>query len=154
MKPGRTQKQWLADLTAVLCLTLGIFLASFFVPAARIWTNGATTTGVVYEKIFTEGKGENVDRFLLRYTFAVASGEGYRGQDLVAGTLYRKVAVGGAVVIEYAADDPTDNRVRGDFDPFAVEFGGLIVLVLGLFWYVGPRRWLSTWRGAPDPILK
>jgi len=153
MKPGRTQKQWLADVTAVLCLALGVFLGSFFVPAARIWTNGATATGVVDEKIFTAAKGEDVDRYVLRYSFAVASGEGYRGQDMVTGTLYKKVAVGGPVVIEYAADDPTDNRVRGDFDPLAIEFAGLIVVGLGLFWYIGPRRWLRTWRGEPDPIL-
>jgi len=125
MKPGRTQKQWLADVTAVLCLALGVFLGSFFVPAARIWTNGATATGVVDEKIVTAA---------------------------VTGTLYKKVAVGGPVVIEYAADDPTDNRVRGDFDPLAIEVG-LIVVGLGLFWYIGPRRWLRTWRGEPDPIL-
>ena len=153
MKAGRTPKQWLADVTAVLSLILTIFVGSFFVPAARIWTNGATATGVVDEKIFTEGKGENLDRYLLGYTFTTASGGAYRGRAWVTGTLYKKVAVGGGVVIEYAADDPANNRARDDFDPLAFEFVGMIGLGVGVFWYVGPRRWLITSRGEPDPIF-
>ncbi len=67
--------------------------------------------------------------------------------------LYKKVVVGDGVLIEYAADGPGNNRVKGEFDPLAIEFLGMIVFGAGLFWYVGPRRWLGTWRGEPDPVL-
>jgi hypothetical protein len=152
MKTGRTPKQKLADATAILSLILPIFFGSFFVQTARIWIDGATATGVVRELIFIEGKGENPDRNLVRYTFTVPGGA-YRGQSAVTGKLYKTLAVGGQVEIEYAADDPGNNRVKGDFDPLAIEFLGMIVFGLGLFWYIGPRRWLRTWRGEPDPVL-
>lgn len=152
MKTGRTPKQKLADATAVLSLILPIFFGSYFVQAARIWTNGASTSGVVSEKIFIEGKGDNADRYLVRYMFTVPHGA-YRGQTGVTGYLYKKLELGGPVEIEYAADDPGNNRVKGDYDPLILEFFGMIFLGLALFWYIGPRRWLATWRGEPDPIL-
>ena len=152
MKTGRTTKQKLADATAILSLILPIFFGSYFVQAARIWTNPANTTGMVREKIFIEGKGEEADRYLVRYTFTVPHGS-YRGQTGVTGYLYKTLVVDGPVEIEYAADDPGNNRVKGDFDPLMIEFVGMIAFGLGLFWLIGPRRWLATWRGEPDPVL-
>ena len=152
MKTGRTPKQKLADATAVLSLILPIFFGSYFVQAGRIWTDGATATGVVRELTFIEAKGEEVDRYYVRYTFTLPHGS-YRGQTGVTGYLYKTLVLGGPVEIEYAADDPRNNRVKRDFDPLIFEFVGMIALGLGLFWYIGPRRWLRVWRGEPDPIL-
>jgi len=88
MKIGRTPRQKLADATAVLSLVLPIFFGTFVVQAARLSMNPATTTGVVREKLHIEGKGENADSFIVRYTFSAGSDGDYRGQADVSSSPY------------------------------------------------------------------
>lgn len=104
------------------------------------------------EKVFIEGGGEDSPRYLLRYTFTSA-GDAYRGQAAVTSEFFGDVAVGSPLEIEYAADDPANNRVRGQFDPDAFLYAVVTVTGAALFVGLGPRRWLATLRGEPDPVL-
>jgi hypothetical protein len=47
--------------------------------------------------------------------------------------------VGDRIEIQYAADDPANNRVPGEFDPLILELLVLAVMSLGFFVYLGPR---------------
>ena len=152
-KTSRTRIQWLTDLGAVVSLLFVLVYVVLFVQYQRISLNLANAEGVVREKVFTKGDGENSPRYLLRYTFTAADGEAYRGQAAVTSEFFANVAVGNPLQIEYAADDPANNRVRGQFDPDALQYAVVTVIGAALFVAFGPRRWLSTLRGEPDPVL-
>ena len=153
MKTPRTRKQWLGDVGALVSLLFVAIFVIAFVQDKRISMNPARAGGMLGEKVFIKGDGENSPRYLLRYTFTAANGNAYSGQVAVAVDFYSDIAVGDAVEIEYAADDPANNRVRGQTDPDALLYLGLTIFGAGLFIYLGPRRWLATLRGEPDPIL-
>jgi hypothetical protein len=153
-KASRTYKQWRVDAVAVLLLVASVsFLALLIVPMARIAANPARAAGVVYAKKTIESDGESVPSYILRYSFRASAGLEYRGSAEVGVKVYDRTSIGDPMEIEYAADDPSANRMIGDPGFAASQLKGelMIVFFVGLFVYLGPRRWLHTWRGEPDP---
>ena len=149
----RTGKQWLADAGAVFSLLFVLIYVVAFVQYQRISMNPARAEGTLGEKVFIKGDGENSPRYLLRYRFTARTGDQYQGQAAVTDDFFQTASVGSQLEIEYAADDPGNNRVRGQFDPDALLYAALAVMGAALFVYLGPRRCLGTWRGEPDPVL-
>jgi hypothetical protein len=153
MKTPRTGKQWSADVGAVLSLLFMTVLVALVVRESRISANPQTAIAVVDGKEMLEGDGEGPTYLVVRYTFRAESGKTFRGSANVSSGLYDRVAAGDGFEIEYAADDPSMNRVPGEFDAMFVEGIAFAVQGVFLFGYLGPRRWLRTWRGEPDPVL-
>ena len=150
-KTGRTRQQWTADAAAVLILVLPASFGWFVVRDQQISAKPETAVAVITEKRFHEGGSEDPDTYSVRYSFRDASGREVRGGDTVGKRLYEKVQVGDGIEIQYAADDPSNNRVPGEFDPILLEGVAFAVMGLIFFWYLGPRRWLRTMRGEPEP---
>jgi hypothetical protein len=97
--------------------------------------------------------GEDPDTFQLSYNFAATSGGQYRGNASVSEQIYGRTSPGDRVMVQYAADDPGNNRVISDTgDPDALRFVVYGIAGLGVFLYFGPRRWLALRRGEPDPV--
>ena len=154
MKTTRTGKQWLADIGAIFVLAGLLALVGVVVQTCRIMANPATATGVVESKRMIEGKGESSDEYHLRYSFSVISGGTYHGAAGVSAEIYERTSVGDAIEVQYASDDPGNNRVIGDTgNPLAVESALAAVTFLVMFVWLGPQRWLASRRGEPDPIL-
>jgi hypothetical protein len=152
-RASRTGKQWLVDVGALFLLAMLLLFVGMVVQTCRIMANPATATGVVESKRIIEGGSENPTEYSLRYTFA-AFGDAYRGTAGVSGDIYDRTAVGAPIEVQYAADDPGNNRVIGETgDPEVVESGIAAVTVLGMFVWLGPRRWLAWRRGEPDPAF-
>ena len=154
MKTTRTRNQWLADVGAVLSLLLVVFFPAMVVRDQRISAKPETAIAVITEKRFDEGGSEEPSSYHVRYRFRAMSGAEFRSGATVGERLYDKVQVGDGIEIQYEADDPSNNRVPGEFNPRILEILGMAVMGLYFFGYLGPRRWLRTWRGEPDPIFK
>jgi hypothetical protein len=150
----RTQQQRIADAAAVLSLVLPAFFLWFVVRDQQISAKPETAIAVITEKRFDEGGSEEPDSYDVRYPFRAASGEEFRSGASVTQRLYDKVQPGDGIEIQYAADDPSNNRVPGEFNPIILEVLGLAVMGLYFFGYLGPRRWVRTLRGEPDPGWK
>ena len=152
-KSGRTWWQWTVDAAAIVVLVLPALFLWLVIRDQQISAKPETAVGVITEKTFHDGGSEDPDTYSVRYSFKDSSGQEFRGGDTVGKRLYDKVRVGDGIEIQYAAGDPSNNRVPGEFDPILLEVAALAVLGLGASWYLGPRRWLSTLRGEPDPAL-
>ena len=153
MKRARTKKQWAADIGAVLSLLLvGLFVA-LVIRDQRISANPEKAVAWIYEKEMLEGDGEGPTYLVVRYSFTTETGDTFHGSANVGSRLYDRVSVGDGVEIEYAVDDPTMSRVPGEFDEMWVEALAVGVQGVAFFGYLGPRRWLRTWRGEVDPVL-
>jgi uncharacterized integral membrane protein len=153
MNTGRTRQQWTADAAAILILVLPAFFGWFVVRDQQISAKPGKAIAVITEKRFFEGDSESPDSYHLGYRFRAASGEEFRSGAGIGKRLYDKVQVGDGIEIQYAADDPSNNRVPGEFNPVILEVLGLAVMGLIFFWYLGPRRWMCTLRGEPEPAL-
>ena len=150
---ARTRSQWGLDAVAFAHLVLVLIMVGMLVQTFRIMANAEITTGVVESKRVIKG-GEEPDTLELRYTFRAASGVNYRGSASVTQEIYERTSVGAKVEVQYAADDPGNNRVISETGtPRNVEFAVMTVLASGVFLYFGPRRWLALRRGEPDPVL-
>jgi Protein of unknown function (DUF3592) len=155
MKTGRNRKQWLADGIAVLGLAGALFAVALVVRDVRLSTSAQTTVGTVTEKHLIEGGSEDPDTYSLRYSFVSAAGGEFRGSDSVEFSTYSKAKIGNRMNIEYAADDPENNRIAGN-SGMARWWAPFAVLVTGGAWFVvfGISRWLAVGRGEPDPALE
>lgn len=158
MKKGTSSQakrdgRWI-DALAVVHLALAVTVAVMVVQTYRIMANPETAVGVVETKELTRGNSENPDLFYLRYSFQAASGGTYRGTANVTQKIYDRASVGDPVTVQYAADDPGNSRVISETgNPRDFEFGLFGLAGLGVFVYLGPRRWLALRRGEPDPAL-
>lgn len=124
---------------AVLLFFAVLFLA-YLVQYARISMAPQSAFGVVQEKTAEEDRGEGlVDRWVLRYSFTAASGLDYQGRAGVSRSFYNRVELGDRLEVEYAADDPGNNRLRGELDPDVVVILLLIVLGGCLFGFAAVR---------------
>jgi hypothetical protein len=147
-----TGGRWL-DLLAIMHGALALLIVAMVVQTCRITANPETATGVVESKRVLDG-GDDPDIFQLRYSFQGASGGQFRGSASVTQEIYDRTSVGDPFAVQYAADDPSNNRVISETgDPEVVKYflygiAGLVVFVL-----LGPRRWLALRRGEPDPAL-
>jgi len=156
MNKGRSAQgkgaRWL-DLLAIMHLALTVTVVAMAVQTCRITANPAAAIGVVESKRVISG-GEDPDTFQLRYSFVATSGGQHRGSASVSQTVYDRTSVGAPVTIQYAADDPDNNRVISETgDPDAVRDVFYAIAGLGVFIYFGPRRWVALRRGEPDPVL-
>ena len=145
--------RWL-DALAIVHLALAVIVVAVVIQTSRIMANPETAIGAVESKQVING-GEDPDTFQLRYSFAATSGGPHRGSASVTQRIYERTSVGDPVTVQYAADDPDNNRViseTGDPDVLRNVFYG--IYGLGMFVCFGPRRWLALRRGEPDPILK
>jgi len=145
--------RWI-DAFAIIHLALAVIVVATVVQTSRIMANPETAIGVVESKHVING-GEDPDTYQLRYSFAATSGGPHRGSASVTQRIYERTSVGDPVTVQYAADDPDNNRViseTGDPDVLRNVFYG--IYGLGMFVCFGPRRWLALRRGEPDPILK
>src|SRR5205809_152724 len=134
MKTTRTGQQWLADIGAILVLAGVLALVGMVVQTCRIMASPATATGVVESKRMIEGKGENSDQYHLRYSFSVISGSTYHGEAEVSAKIYDRTSVGDPIEVQYASDDPGNNRVIGDTgNPLALESALAAVTFLVMF---------------------
>ncbi|MEK6225392.1 MAG: DUF3592 domain-containing protein [Chloroflexota bacterium] len=153
-RASRTGKQWLVDIGALFLLAMVLLFVGLVVQTCRIMANPATATGVVESKRIIEGGSENPTEYRLRYSFTARSGGAYGGTAGVSGDIYERTAVGAPIEVQYAADDPGNNRVISETgDPEVVESVIAAVTLLGMFVFFGPRRWLAWRRGEPDPVL-
>ena len=152
MKKSRTRKQWLADLAAVLSLLLPALFIAFVVRDQRISANPETAIAVLETKRIVDGGGESPIYYEVRYSFTAASGGWVHGQANVGKRLYDRLAPGDGFEIQYAADDPSLSRVPGEFNGMMVEAFAVGAQGAFFFGYLGPRRWLRTLRGEPDPV--
>jgi hypothetical protein len=151
VKTRRTYEQWRADAAAILG-GLALLLPSFFVLAQmqQISANREVAMGIVHNKTVDEG-GEGAVLYYLNYSFKDGSGREYRGSGSVGISLYKRVAPGDSLPVEYAADHPETSQIAGAFNPQMIEVVAFAASGIILFFYLGPRRWLRTWRGEPDP---
>ncbi len=153
-KTPRVFKQWLTDAAAILGgLALTLPLLWVLVQGQRISWDRGVATGTVLRKEIVVSKDESPDVYDLRYSFRDASGSEYSGRGSVDVSFYRKTVPGATLLVEYATADPRTSRIAGAFDPMFIEMLGLAVSGIGLFVYLGPRRWARTSRGEPDPVL-
>ena len=153
MKTAPTRKQWLVDVGALFLLVMLLLFVGMVVQTCRIMANPATATGVVESKRIIEGDSENPTEYRIRYTFPAFDNR-YSGTAGVNGDIYDRTAVGAPIEIQYAADDPGNNRVISETgDPEVVESVIAAVTALGMFVWLGPRRWLAWRRGEPDPAF-
>jgi hypothetical protein len=145
MKTARTREEWLEIGVAMLGWAALLFFAAcvlaYVVQYARISMGPETASGVVEEKSAEVNRGEDLmDRFTLRYSFTAASGLGYSGEANVGKSFYAQVGLGDRLGIEYAADDPGNNRVRGELDPEVVFILVMVGLSASLFAFGGVWR--------------
>src|SRR5437773_5489905 len=101
--------RWI-DALAILHLVVAVTFALMVVQTCRIVANPATATGIVESKKVING-GDDPDTLELRYSFASTSGREYGGRARVAENVYKRTSVGDRVTVQYAADDPANNRV-------------------------------------------
>jgi len=149
----RSGNRWL-DVLALLQLAFVLIVAGMLVQTCRIMAKPETAAGVVESKKVVEGDSENPDVFDLRYSFE-ATRATYRGSASVSREIYDRTSVGDPVTVQYAADDPGNNRLISQTgDPRNFEFGAGAISGLVIFIYFGPRRWFAMRRGEPDPILR
>ncbi|HVD31382.1 MAG TPA: DUF3592 domain-containing protein [Methylomirabilota bacterium] len=144
--------RWL-DALAIMHVALTVTVVAMVVQTCRITANPETATAVVESKKVIDG-GEDPDTFQLSYNFEATSGGQYRGRASVSQRIYDRTSLGDQLAVQYAADDPGNNRIiseTGDPDLMRSVFYG--IAGLGVFLYLGPRRWLRLRRGQPDPIL-
>jgi hypothetical protein len=135
---SRTTKKSFAVGVAILgwavLLFFAVLLLANLVQYARISMNPQSALGVVQEKTAEEDRGEGLsDRWVLGYSFTAASGLDYQGRAGVGRSFYYSVEVKDQLEVEYAADDPGNNRLRGELDPDVVVTLLLIVLDACLF---------------------
>lgn len=115
---------------AVLLFFAVLFLAHL-VQYARISVSPQNAFGVVQEKTAEEDRGEGlVDRWVLGYSFTATSGLDYQGRASVSRSFYYSTDLGDRLEVEYAADDPGNNRLRGELDQDILAI--LILIVLGV----------------------
>jgi uncharacterized protein DUF3592 len=151
----RTRQQWTADVGAIVCLALLTAFVVMVVQTGRIMANPAYVTGVVESKRVTEGNSESPEECRVQYSFSVTAGGTYRGTAGVSRKIYDRTSVGDPIEIQYAADDPGNNRVIGATgDPQVLESAVAAITVLVMFVWLGPRRWLALRHGEPDPLLQ
>jgi uncharacterized protein DUF3592 len=149
----RKGARWL-DALAISHLAFAVILAVMLVQTCRIMANPETATGVVESKRVRSG-GEDPDTLELRYSFLAASGRRYDGAASVSQKVYERTSVADSVTVQYAADDPGNNRVSSDTgDPDVLRWVLYGIGGLGVFLYFGPKRWLALRRGEPDPVLR
>jgi hypothetical protein len=155
MKTARNRKQWLADGMAILGLGSVLFAAALVVRDLALSANAQTAVGTVTEKHLSEGGSEDPDTYYLTYSFGAAAGGEFRGSDSVEQSTYSKAKVGERLNIEYAADDPKNNRIAGN-SGLARWWAPFEIFVTGGAWFVflGMSRWLAVRRGEPDPALE
>jgi hypothetical protein len=155
MKTARTRKQWLADGVALLGLACVLIAVAVVVRDQRISANGNTAVGTVHEKHLFKGGSEDPDTYDLRYSFTAGAQGEFRGSASVEFSTYSKTRVGDTLTIEYASDDPGNNRIAGNAGlerwrtPFEMFFTGAV-----WFGLLGIRRWLALLGGEPDPIFE
>jgi len=143
--------RWL-DALAILHLAVAVIIGSALVQTCRIMANPATATGVVESKKMING-GEDPDTYQLSYSFATSAGTHY-GRASVSTKIYDRTSVGEPVTVQYAADDPGNNRLVSETgDPDVGRFVGYASVGLVVFLFFGPRRWLAMRNGEPDPAL-
>jgi hypothetical protein len=158
MKEGRDSQaakggRWL-DALAIVHLAVALIFSVMVVQTCRIMANPATAIGVVESKKVING-GEDPDTYQLSYSFAATSGVTYRGRASVSTKIYDKTSVGDPVTVQYAADDPDNNRVVSETgDPDVGRYVGYGIAGLCVFVFFGPRRWLALRNGEPDPVLR
>ena len=141
------------DVLAIMHLALTVTFAAMLVQTCRIMANPATATGVVESKKVING-GEDPDTYQLSYSFETSRAT-YRGSASVSTTIYDHTPVGTALTVQYAADDPGNNRVLSETgDPDVGRNVGYAIVGFGVFVYLGPRRWLALRDGEPDPVLQ
>ena len=156
MKEGSSSQankggRWL-DAVAILHLMLAMILAAMLVQTCRIMANPATATGVVESKKVIDG-GEDPDTHQLSYSFATSRGT-YHGKASVSTKIYDESPLGATLTVQYAADDPGNNRVISETgDPDVVRYVLYGIAGLVVFLFLGPRRWLALRNGEPDPAL-
>jgi hypothetical protein len=145
--------RWL-DALAIMHLALTVIFAGMLVQTCRLTANPDTAIGVVDSKRVKSG-GDDPDTLELRYSFEATSGHRYGGAASVSQKIYDRTAVGDSVTVQYAADDPGNNRVISETgDPDVGRFVVYGIAGLGVFLYIGPRRWLALRRGEPDPAFE
>jgi uncharacterized protein DUF3592 len=146
--------RWL-DALALVQLAFALIVAGMLVQTCRIMANPETAIGIVESKKMTRGDSENPDVFDLRYTFEATVGATYHGTASVTKEIYDETSVGDTVTVQYADDDPGNNRLISETgDPRNFEFAALAIMGFFVFVYFGPRRWLALRRGEPDPVLE
>jgi cytochrome c oxidase assembly protein Cox11 len=153
---ARLPKDRVADVAAILSLAIGLFLVALVaVPMYRIASNPELTTGTVTDKYMIDGGSEGPDSFTVRYSFKTSSGREYSGSVGVDQRNYERASPGNTLEVQYAADDPSNNRAaRAGVVSVHVEAAAVVVMMLFFFGYLGPWRWFLRWRGKPDPALR
>ena len=145
--------QWAADIAAIATLLLPLLFAALILQDRRITDDPMRAVATVEEKRIVDGGGEGPTYLEVRYSFRTASGKLFHGNANVGQKLYDRLAPGGSLEVEYAADDPGLSRVPGEFNEFWIEAFAVGVQGLIFFWILGPRRWLRVRRGEVDPVL-
>ena len=151
----RTGKQWLADGVALFGLAGVLLAVAIVVRDQRISANGDTAVGTVYEKHLFKGGSEDPDTYDLRYSFSAGAQGEFRGSGSVEFSTYSKAKVGDTMTIEYASDDPSNNRIAGNgsLERWRTSFEIFFTSAVW-FGFFGIRRWLAVLGGEPDPILE
>jgi uncharacterized protein DUF3592 len=145
IRTPRTNPQGLARGAAILgwalLILFAVLVVAHLVQYARISMSPQSAFGVVREKTAEEDRGEGlVDQWVLRYSFTAASGLVYQGRAGVSRTFYNGVDLGDRVEVEYAEDDPGNNRLSGEVDPDFVAILALMALNACLFAFAGVRE--------------
>jgi hypothetical protein len=145
--------RWL-DALAVMHFALTVIVVAMVVQTCRIMANPETAVGAVESKRVING-GEDPDTFQLGYSFAAMSGSPRYGRASVTQKIYDRTSVGDAVTVQYAVDDPDNNRILSETgDPDVLRYVFYAIAGLGVFVYFGPRRWLALRNGEGDPAFK
>ena len=144
--------RWL-DAVAIVHLALAVIVVGMVVQTCRIMASPERAFGVVESKQRIDG-GEDPDTYQLRYLFAATAGGQHRGTASVSPKIYDRTSVGDSVTVQYAADDPDNNRLISETgDPEVLKFAFYGIYGLGMFVKFGLRRWLALRHGGPDPAL-
>jgi hypothetical protein len=155
VKTGWTRKQWLADGVALVGLASVLLAVAVVVRDQRISANGSTAVGTVTEKQMFKGGSEDPDTYDLRYSFSAGAQGEFRGTASVEFSTYSKAKAGDTLTIEYASDDPSNNRIAGNagLERWRAPFE---IFVTGAVWFgvFGIRRWVANLGGEPDPVLE
>jgi len=154
MKPRRTRAQWLLDAVAVMSVLAPVTFIGAALQDRRISASPQTAIARVEEKRLDDTGGEGPIFLEVRYSFIAASGARFHGRGHVSQRMYDKLAVGDGLEVQYAADDPSVNRLIGGSPEAGVYYFGIAMIGILWFWFFGLRRWRRELRGEPDPALE
>jgi hypothetical protein len=153
MKKPRTLRQWLVDAGAILCAAVVVVLAVGTVRDLRLWQNPETSIAVVIDKRVSNG-AEGGTFYQVRYSFTPSSGRQFLGEANLRHELYDETSLGDRIQIQYAADEPGRSRAINEVrDPVGsfIAVATWTASFFAMFIYYGPRRWLRTLKGQPEP---